>query len=223
MNYSIIIPVFNEENCLPVLLKQLYPFSKNNEIVFIDDGSDDNSYKILQKIDYIKLVKLSKNFGKGVAIQSGIKKSKFSKIIIYDADLELDTNNIIKLMRLNKKLGVNSLLGFRLKEIDTLNFSYEWGNFIFTLFFNLINMTSYRDVLCCAKSFYKDEVPLNKLKSKGFDIDIEIICLLTKNNKRKQIPQVSLKYKRRSLQEGKKLRIIDGWVILKRIILNFYS
>ena len=58
MNYSIIIPVFNEENCLPVLLKQLYPFSKNNEIVFIDDGSDDNSYKILQKIDYIKLVKL---------------------------------------------------------------------------------------------------------------------------------------------------------------------
>ena len=103
MNYSIIIPVFNEENCLPVLLKQLYPFSKNNEIIFLDDGSDDNSYKILQKIDYIKLFKLSKNFGKGVAIRSGIKKSKFSKIIIYDGDLELETSDLRKLMVLNKK------------------------------------------------------------------------------------------------------------------------
>jgi len=77
--------------------------------------------------------------------------------------------------------------------------------------------------LCCAKSFYKEDIQLNRLKSIGFDIDVELTSFLTRNNRKKSIPQVLIGYKRRTISEGKKLQVFDGWKILKRIILDFLS
>ena len=78
----------------------------------------------------------------------------------------------------------------------------------------------HKDILCCAKSFYKKDIPLTKIRSTGFDIDVELSSILTKINNKKPILQVLLSYKRRTIQEGKKLKISDGWKILKRIFLS---
>ena len=219
MPYSIIIPIYNEERTLEKLLKSLEQYSySRNQILIINDGSIDKTNKILKKYDFIDVLHLKKNYGKGTAIKIGLHKSIHNKTIIYDGDLELHTDGISELMRLDRDNGVNSVLGQRFKKLSFLNSKFDWGNFVFTSFFNFVSFTHIEDVLCCAKSFFKKDIPLDKLKSKGFDIDIELSWILVKNNKLKRIKHVLLNYQRRSVKEGKKLKINDGWKILSRVI-----
>lgn len=220
MPYSIIIPIFNEEKTLEDLLKEIKKYqNEGNEIIIVNDGSEDNTSLILDKYKYVKSIHLRRNYGKGIAIKIGLLSSKYHKTIIFDGDLELRTNDIKKLMLLDEK--ITCVMGTRYRTLNPIKSSIDWGNFMFTVFFNLINRTSHKDILCCAKSFYIKDIPINKLKSKGFDIDVELTKFLSKNNQGKKIAQVFLKYKRRSIKDGKKLRILDGWVILKRILLHF--
>lgn len=219
MPYSIIIPIYNEERTIDKLLLSLkkYSFSKN-EILIINDGSIDGTKKILKKYNFINVIELKKNYGKGIAIKIGLQKSIHNETIIYDGDLELHTDGITKLMELNRDIGIHSLMGTRFNNLSPFNSKFEWGNFMFTIFFNFLFQSCHKDILCCAKSFYKYDVPINKLNSKGFDIDIELSSFLTKNNKRKRIQHRLIKYNRRDIQQGKKLRISDGWIILMRLI-----
>ena len=221
MPYSIIIPIYNEYNTLKTLLKNLKRYYKlGHEIIIIDDGSTDQSKLVLKKCSFINLLVLDKNHGKGIAIRTGLEKSKNEKIIIYDGDLELKIGDISKFMNLDRKNKIYSIMGFRFKHLGLIRSGVDWGNFIFTTFFNLLYRSCHKDILCCAKSFYRKDIPIKELKSIGFDIDVEISSYLTLNNRGKYIPQIFLHYNRRSLFEGKKLKISDGWVILKRILLS---
>lgn len=221
MSYSIIIPIYNEIRTLKVLLCSLeIYYSKGNEILIVDDGSNDGSDKILKKNSFITLLTLKKNYGKGVALKTGLFYSKYDKILIYDGDLELETKDISKLMILDRRNAIYSIMGFRFKKLHPLKSGIDWGNFIFTVFFNFLNISHHKDILCCAKSFYKKDIKIDNLKSIGFDIDIELSNYLTVNSNRKLIRQILINYNRRSIQDGKKLKISDGWIILKRIILS---
>ena len=219
--YSIIIPIYNEDKTLVRLLTELKFYNnRGHEVVIVNDGSTDDTSQILKTCSFIKLITLKKNFGKGIAIKTGLLISKFSRIIIYDGDLELKTNDIGKFMKLNKRCNINSMMGYRFDTINFFQLNINWGNFMFTTFFNLLYSSCHRDILCCAKSFYKDDVNYKRLKSTGFDIDVEISTMLTKNNKYSKIKQIQLNYRRRNYQQGKKLNISDGWKILKRILLT---
>ena len=219
MPYSIIIPIYNEEKTLDNLLLSLKKYSlSRNEILIVNDGSIDETNKILKKYNFINVLNLKKNYGKGCAIKIGLQRSIYNKTIIYDGDLELHTDDITKLMRLDQDNGIFSLVGTRFNNFSPLKSKFEWGNFMFTSFFNLLFQSCHRDVLCCAKAFYKNDLPIKKLNSKAFDIDVEILCFLTKNSRRAKIPQILLKYRRRSFNEGKKLKISDGWNILMKIV-----
>lgn len=219
MCYSIIIPVYNEEEKLHILLPALERFhNSGHEIVIVNDGSNDQSHNIFLNYNFIKLVNLEKNQGKGVAIKTGLSTALNDKIIIYDGDLELDTNDIEKLMKLNKKKGVIGVLGTRYKKITPFLAKFDWGNLIFTSLFNFIFQTKHKDILCCAKAFYKSDMPLNKIMSNKFDIDVELCAMMTIYSNQKYIPQINLNYTRRTIKEGKKLRLIDGWLILIRIL-----
>ena len=179
MYYSFIIPIYNEEK---TLLRLLLSFQKyhnlGNEIIFIDDGSTDGSNLILKRFKYINLIKLNKNYGKGVAIKIGLKAAKNKKILIYDGDLELRTNDVSKLMRLDKNNDINFMMGVRSKTFHPFKSGVDWGNFIFTFFVNMVTFSCHKDILCCAKSFYKDKKLIKSIKSKGFDIDVELSIYL---------------------------------------------
>lgn len=224
MNYSIIIPIYNEKKTLKTLLKELKEYNDSgHQIIIINDGSTDGSTEILKKSFFVKTINLKKNYGKGVALRVGLLYSKFNKVIIYDGDLELDIKDITKLMNLNKKKGISSIMGIRSKSFNPLKSSPEWGNFIFTTFFNFLYMSCHKDILCCAKSFYKKDIKIKKLNSTKFDIDIELSLFMTKNNKGKRIIQVPLNYSRRSIIHGKKLKTSDGWSILNRMIIGLMN
>ena len=218
MSYSIIIPVHNEVESIPTLLDRLKPYSQNNEIIIIDDGSNDPSGSLLQKCSFITLIHFQNNFGKGKAICAGLEKADHDKIILFDGDLELDLHEVRSFMILNKANGIRAIFGTREKSMNPSKSLFDFGNFFLNGLFNLINQTNFTDVLCGCKTFYKSDLKNDPPVSTGFDIDVEIATkLVTRNNTIKEIP---ISYKRRNYTEGKKLKLADGWEILKRILFT---
>ncbi len=217
MKYSLIIPVYNEINTINRLLHELESLKLyiDNEIIIIDDGSNDGTGIVLGNYKFIKLVKLANNSGKGTALRKGLEIALYDKIIIFDGDMELYPKDILKLMILNKEKNINCVFGIRKKHLSLRYPFWSLGNYILTVTFNMINKSNLKDSLCCAKSFYKEFINHENLNSKGFDIDIEIASLLIENTD--SIKTIPLEYDRRTKKEGKKLRITHGWLIFKRL------
>jgi glycosyltransferase involved in cell wall biosynthesis len=106
MEFSVIIPVFNEESNLVVLhdrlTKVIQELAHNYEIIFVDDGSVDGSLQTLvdmnQKDDKVKIISFTRNFGQHIAITAGLEHSKGEKVIIMDSDLQDKPEEIPKLL-----------------------------------------------------------------------------------------------------------------------------
>jgi len=118
---SVIIPVYNEEDNLPELSKRLLNVLENNlqatyEIIFVDDGSKDNSWKIIEELhmqnELVKGIKFSRNFGHHIAITAGMDYSKGESVILMDADLQDQPEEITKLYNKYKE-GFDVVFGFR--------------------------------------------------------------------------------------------------------------
>lgn len=124
--YSVIIPVFNEEEGLGELYTRLTRTMENlkkpYEIIFVDDGSDDNSFRVLkglnEKDKSIKVIRFSRNFGQHIAITAGFDQCKGEAIILMDADLQDQPEEIPKLIeRFNE--GYDVVYAIRKYRQDT--------------------------------------------------------------------------------------------------------
>ena len=108
MDVSVVIPLLNEEGSLPELYEWLTRILQQNnysyEIIFIDDGSTDNSWNIIedlhQKDQHIKAVKFRKNYGKSQALNAGFKLAKGKVVITMDADLQDNPEEIPELFQM---------------------------------------------------------------------------------------------------------------------------
>lgn len=157
---SIVVPVFNEEESLELFYKELYSVisRKNNthEIIFLDDGSTDNSLETLKKIaskdKNVRIYSFRKNSGKAEALTFGFQKAKGETIVTLDADLQDKPSEIIKL---TKKLdeGYDLVCGWRNNRKD------PFKKVISSKFFNAIARTfwglSLHDYNCGLKAYTK--------------------------------------------------------------------
>ena len=221
MNYSLIIPVYNEQKALPLLLESLNEINQEIEIIFIDDGSTDKTNEILKKnIDRFKIIENKINLGKGASLQKGILAAHRKNIFFIDGDLEIDTKSIPNLIKFFESSNCDALLGIRWGryELQPLEIN-RLGNFIINEIFNFIYKTNYSDILCCVKIINCDKIKSYRLKSNNFEIESEIMryIALDKIN----FVEQKVKYTRRNVSEGKKLKYSDLWSILKTII--FYK
>ena len=215
--YSIIIPVHNEESIISELARHLKPYYlSGHEVIIVDDGSLDNSKIILKRFNFIKTIRLEKNLGKGKAIQKGLAVATNSKIILFDGDMEIHPNQINHLMILDKDKNINCVFGKRFKKIKPLKSKWDFGNYFFTYIFDFIHRSKVGDSLCCAKAFFREDINPLELKSKKFDVDVELASILIKKNK--DVKSILVEYQRRTKDQGKKLRVYDGLSILRRII-----
>ena len=103
---AVVIPVYNEEENLPALMQRLMPvmlgLGKSFEIIFIDDGSHDQSLQILKEFTknfQVRIVELTKNYGQHAAIMAGFSITQADIIITMDADLQNPPEEIINLVK----------------------------------------------------------------------------------------------------------------------------
>src|SRR5262249_20321858 len=125
MDLSIVIPIKDErENLRPLherLSAALAPLGKPSEIIFVDDGSADGSFTVMEELarrdSRVKVVRLRRNFGQSAALQAGIDFSTGDVLITMDGDLQNDPADIpILLAKLEE--GYDAVLGQRAKRKD---------------------------------------------------------------------------------------------------------
>ena len=135
---SIVIPVYNSQDCIEALLKQIIQNLNESgikfEVIFVDDKSMDNSWAILKKCfeKYkvnISLIKLSKNYGQDSAIMSGLKHTKNDFVVIMDDDLQHNPKYIKKLIEKVIKSNTDvCYANFEKKEQTLLKNIGSWIN-----------------------------------------------------------------------------------------------
>ena len=221
---TLIIPVYNEEKTLLEVLKKIRILEKSCEleIIIINDGSKDNSKKILDdnKKLYTKIIHLEKNSGKGKAVIEGIKKSTKEYIIIQDADLEYEPNDILEFLEENKKYKYDLIMGSRFigKKRSVLHFWHMIGNKFITFLFNLINNTTFTDIYCCYCMFKRDLINVDKLKCNNWGQQAEILTYIV--NKKSKIFEIGISYHGRTYEEGKKIKYYDVFSVIYWIIFT---
>ena len=219
MLVSIIIPVFNESKTIFEILKKIDKVKGfKKEIIIINDGSTDNTKKIIQKNCfnlYSKFISYKENRGKGYACRKGLEKVKGEIVIIQDADLEYDPNDYSKLVEpiITKKskivYGSRVLKGghrTRPKSIDVL--IRLAANHSLTFLSNLLNQQNLTDAHTCYKVFDSRIFKKIKLKEKGFSFCPEITTKISMLNI--NIEEFPINYIGRTYEQGKKITAFDG-------------
>lgn len=219
---SIIIPVFNEEKTISLVLNTVLQQNTpgwQKEIIVVNDGSKDNSKDIIEKfLPNIKIVEHQTNYGKGSAINSGLKLASGELIIIQDADLEYNPADWnIMLQEFEQNPQVSAIYGSRnLVKNRGGYFYYIWGvNFINWLI-NLLFKSQITDSYTCYKLIRSEVFKNLNIKSTGFELEAEITCKILKA--KGIIKEVPISYKPRTFLEGKHIRAKDGLIGIRTII-----
>ena len=221
---SIIIALYNEEKTILEILKHVSKAKKNNydyEIIVVNDGSTDNSLKLLEENSnlYNKLLNFVKNRGKGFAIKEGLKIATGNYIIFQDADLEYDPDDINSFCEIYDKFDADLIIGSRMrykKYTRSHNFFNLLGNKLITFLFNLIHNCTFTDIYSCYLSFKRNLLDPTQLKTYGFEQQAEILGLLMKKAKKNY--EVAINYSGRSKSEGKKIRFYHIFAVIYQII-----
>ena len=162
MDLSIVVPFLNEQDSLQELVERIYdnvlPLKVKFELIFIDDGSTDDSLNRLleskKKHPEIKIVRFRKNFGKSIALSEGFDRAKGKIVITMDADLQDDPAEIPNLL---KKLddGFDLVSGWKKKRHDPITKKIPSKLFNFTT--RLLTGIKIHDFNCGLKA-YRHEV-----------------------------------------------------------------
>lgn len=126
MDLSVVIPVFNEEESLPELSEWIVRVCKANalsyEIIMVDDGSSDSSWKIISALGEtdknIKGVRFRRNYGKAAALYTGFTEASGDVVITMDSDLQDSPDEIPELVRMIREDGYDLVSGWKKKRYD---------------------------------------------------------------------------------------------------------
>ena len=223
---TIVIPVYNEEKTIEKVLLSLTKLREKIEtieIIVVNDGSKDNSLKILKEnhIYYDVLINNLQNKGKGNAVKSALEKASGKYIVFQDADLEYDPQDFNKFVNLINKFSPDLIIGSRFNYADytrSHHFFNKIGNMCITFIFNLFYQTTFTDVYSCYACFKRKLLDHNSLKSNGFEQHAEILCKVVK--KGKTFFEVPINYNGRTHEEGKKIKFYHIFSVIYQIVIG---
>ena len=165
MNISVVIPLLNEKESLLELTDSLYDVMKSYnfsyEIIFIDDGSSDNSWDIIEELssksETIKGIKFHRNYGKSQALHAGFLKSQGKVVFTMDADLQDDPKEIPAMYDMIINDNFDLISGWKKKRFDSVIFK-NIPSKIFNFAARTTSGIKLNDFNCGLKAFKKDVI-----------------------------------------------------------------
>jgi len=170
LDLSVVIPVYNETESLPLLHEELVSsiekLSLDYEIIYVDDGSQDDSFITLERIhqkweNVVRVIRFRKNFGQTAAISAGFDYAKGDIIISMDADMQNDPSDIPLLLEKIDE-GYDLVNGWRHDRKDTF-INRRLPSIIANKIISYTTNVKLHDYGCTLKAFKKDVVKNTKL------------------------------------------------------------
>jgi len=226
---SIIIPLYNEENLVAEVIRQVYSVQlpaavTEFEVVVVDDCSSDNSFPVVNAMQAtypgLRILRHDVNKGKGAAVRYGIQEAKGDIFLIQDADLELRPQDIPRMIDCMYELKVEFVNGSRYMEgVNRPLSSYKryLANKFFTFLTAILINVKITDMACGYKLLHRNLYSHLSLRENRFGFEAELIIKALRV-KRNNIAEVPVHYFPRNEGEGKKLRNSDAFKILWTII-----
>jgi dolichol-phosphate hexosyltransferase len=222
MKLSILMPVYNEEARVAHAVKQAldvaYPCEI--ELVVVDDGSRDSTAEILKGLDdpRITVVVHPRNQGKGAAVRTAAGAATGDYMVILDADLEYDPQDIVRLIEPVLDGRANVVYGNRsFGSHSSFSFWYVMGNKAVTTAGNILFNCYLGDLETCFKLMPLELYRSLGVRSKGFGMEAEVTGKLLRRGIRPY--EVPISYRARTREEGKKITWKDGvealWILTR--------
>ena len=223
---TIIIPVYNEKKTIQKIIDKVLKIKNlKKQIIIVDDGSTDGTTEVLKKIQKQKIYKIiysKKNKGKGYAIRLAQPHVQGEFVIIQDADLEYNPNDIKKIIKVFKNKNNMVVYGSRVlntnryKKNNFISIIRVFANHMLTIVSNIINNQNLTDAHTCYKAFNSKIFKKIKLKENSFSFCPEITTKISKLNI--PITEIKISYKGRSVKDGKKISLKDAFIAIKTLI-----
>jgi glycosyltransferase involved in cell wall biosynthesis len=210
---SVMMPVYNEERTLELILGHVFRQREVGEVVAVDDGSKDRSWQILQRIaerePRLRPFRQEVNQGKGAALRRAIQEIRLPFALVQDADLEYDPRDYPKLLDPLIEGRADTVYGVRgFSSHTSYSFWFVMGNHAVTFATNVLFDCYISDMETGYKVLRTDLWKRLNLRGKRFDIEPEITARVLRLGYR--IHEVPIRYYARGREEGKKLTWRDG-------------
>lgn len=225
MKVSIIVPVYNEEKTLREIIRRLKQVPLDKEIIIVDDGSTDASRGILEEAvkEGIRVLRLSRNLGKGAAIRAALPYVKGEVVVIQDADLEYNPAELPHLLQPILEGKAEVIYGSRfLKGRPRMRFLNFLANKILAWTATLLSGRRLSDEATCYKAFKTELLRSLNLRCKSFEFCPEVTAKIAK--RKIPIREIPISYTPRTVKEGKKVKWKDGFIALYTLFkYRFFS
>jgi len=221
---GIVMPVYNEERTLHVIVQKVLARPEVQELVIIDDCSSDDTWSVMENLAQddkrIRIFRHDKNQGKGAALRTGFSKMKAEWVLIQDADLEYDPEEYPILLQPVLERDADVVFGSRFRGGHQHRVLYYWhslGNRFLTTLSNMFTNLNLTDMETCYKLFKREFIQKIDIKENRFGFEPEITAKVAAMNL--VIYEVAISYYGRTYDEGKKIGWKDGiraiWCIVK--------
>ena len=221
---SVLVPLYKEAEFIQAVLKRIVltplPHGLRREIVVADDASTDGSAELVEAVaarypGLIRLVRCSKNRGKGAAIRAALEHATGEYCLIQDADLEYDPKDYPLLLEPLLDGSADVVYGSRFLSSGRRRVLYYWhsvANHALTTLCNIISNLNLTDMETCYKAFRTPLLKSIPIRSNRFGIEPEITIKIAKRQAR--VYEVPISYSGRTYEEGKKIGLKDAFQAL---------
>jgi glycosyltransferase involved in cell wall biosynthesis len=217
---SIIIPIYNEEQLLPIVLEEVRKLPLNKQLVLVDDCSRDGTRDILRKEESAAdtvVIYHEKNRGKGAAIVSGLKAATGDIVIIQDADMEYDPQDILKVVKPILEHQTKVCYGSRfLGSVTGMRLPNRVANWLLAQLVSVLYGQRITDEATAYKAFRRDVIQDIDLTCQRFEFCPEVTAKVRRIGE--PILEVPIKYRARTFEEGKKIGYKDFVTAVKTLV-----